>query len=283
MKLVIITLSALTLLMACGPKADGDKKEKVDSLSTTADTIDKSTFTETHTPVLLTAHGDKPNWTLSITKTLIKFKLEGKDTVTASDYTMADNSTPELAYYTGGKDFGITVENKPSKDRVNNLMYSKKVSISFQGKKYNGVGGEVVKADAIKNAEPEIEKEPVKKDEPQGRITVNGKWFLQTLNGRKVTDADFTKGLATIDLDPTANRVSGFGGCNNINGTLTIYDGKKIKMEKIISTKMFCEGVPENEYLTALRSATNFSVVDNKLQLKDNTGKVLAVFVRGIK
>jgi heat shock protein HslJ len=280
MKIIVTTLSILTLLMACGPKADADKKEKVDSLSTTKDTIVAKPALEED---ILTAHGNKPNWSLSITKTLIKFKLEGKDTVTASDYTMADNSTPKLAYYTGGKDFGITVEDKPSKDVVSGVTYTKRVSISFQGKKYNGVGGEVVKTEAIKIVEPEIEKEPVKKDEPQGRITVNGKWFLQTLNGRKVSDADFTKGLATIDLDPTANRVSGFGGCNSINGTLTIFDGKKIKMEKIISTKMFCEGVPENEYLTALRNATNFSVVDNKLQLKDNTGKVLAIFVRGIK
>jgi heat shock protein HslJ len=280
MKTLFLSVTTAALLMACGPKGETTDKKKVDSLSTAVDTKATQPALE---EVLLTAHGSKPNWTLSITKTIIKFKLEGRDTVTASDYMMADNSTPELAYYNAGKDFAITVEDKPAKDAINNVTYAKSVSISFQGKKYNGTGGEVVKAEAIKIAEPEIKKETVKKDETQGRITVNGKWFLQTLNGRKVTDADFTKGLATIDLDPTANRVSGFGGCNSINGTLTIYDGKKIKMEKIISTKMFCEGVPENEYLTALRSSTNFSVVDNKLQLKDNTGMVLAVFVRGIK
>jgi heat shock protein HslJ len=125
--------------------------------------------------------------------------------------------------------------------------------------------------------------EPVKPVDKNERITINGKWTLTLLNGKKVGDKEFTNGLATLDINTVDNTGSGFGGCNRFNGSLTIFDGKRIKIEKVISTKMFCEGVPENEYMTALRSATNFSVVDGKLQLKDNSKKVIAVFVRGVK
>ncbi len=282
MKKYIILTSAVALFAACGPKTETNG-------SSTSDTNKIQTPPADSPAVVLPAKVDfkasGKDWVLELAGTNATIKTAAGDT-SVGEYTVTSSTDAKgvvTEKYMVGKEFAFDVVGKEGKDPASGLTYSKMVNVSYKGKSLKGFGGEVVKAEAIKIAETEIEKEPVKKEEPQGRITVNGKWFLQTLNGRKVTDADFTKGLATIDLDPTANRVSGFGGCNNINGTLTIYDGKKIKMEKIISTKMFCEGVPENEYLTALRSATNFSVVDNKLQLKDNTGKVLAVFVRGIK
>jgi heat shock protein HslJ len=287
MKKYFILSSAIALFAACGPKTDNANKEKTDSLSTTADTNATKPVVE---EAILGAHGNEPFWTLTITKSVIKFKLADKDTVTASDYKIGDSSKPGITTYIGGKDFSVTVEDKPCNDGMSELTYSKTVTVSYQGKKYNGCGGEEATPGNATKTEPAKSKtdRPVsdtgnKAPEIQGRITINGKWTLTLLNGKKVGDKEFTNGLATLDINTVDNTGSGFGGCNRFNGSLTIFDGKKIKIEKVISTKMFCEGVPENEYMTALRNATNFSVVDGKLQLKDNSNKVIAVFVRGVK
>ncbi|UPT66141.1 MAG: META domain-containing protein [Sphingobacteriales bacterium JAD_PAG50586_3] len=283
MKKYIILTSAVALFAACGPKQNTGDKVKTDSLSTATDTTAPKAVAE---DVILTARGSEPFWSLSITKSLIKFKMADKDTVTASDYKMADNSSADKEVYIGGKDFGITVENKPTIDAASGATYQKDVTVSFQGKKYKGVGGAELSTPGNASTKPVtsgISKEPAKPVDKNERITINGKWTLTVLNGKKVGDKEFTNGLATLDINTVDNTGTGFGGCNRFNGSLTIFDGKKIKIEKVISTKMFCEGVPENEYMTVLRNATNFSVVDGKLQLKDNSNKVLAVLVRGVK
>lgn len=289
MKLLYTTLSVAVLLIACGPK-DSDKKDNADTLaldSAKQAQILKDSIKGESDEVIMGAHGNEPFWTLTITQSLIKFKLADKDTVTASDYK-TDTSKPGVTTYIGGKDFGVTVEDKPCKDGMNDLTYAKTVTITFQGKKYNGCGGDELATPGNTITKPAKTDNPPKTDvvTPPAKnehITINGKWTLTILNGKKVTDKEFTNGLATLDINTVDNTGTGFGGCNRFNGSLTIFDGKKIKIEKLISTKMFCEGVPENEYMTVLRSATNFSVVDGKLQLKNDSNKVLAVFVRGVK
>jgi heat shock protein HslJ/uncharacterized membrane protein len=282
MKLLYTTLSIAILLMACGPK-DSDKKDKPDTLGLDSakqaqilkDSINGES--DPSTPNLLTARGSEPFWSLTMTKTTIKFKLADKDTVTASDYVVADNSNDQITYYTGGKDFGITVENKPTIDAATGKTYEKSISISFQGKKYKGVGGDIVSGDT-KPATIETMPKPIKSE----RYTVNGEWVLATLNGKKATTRDFANGKATININTVDKRATGFGGCNRINGEVTIFEGTKIKFDKMISTKMFCEGVKENDYLTALRNATDFAIVGGNLQLKAN-GAMLATFIRPVE
>ncbi len=279
-----LTLLAVALFAACGSKTEPNGSSTSDTNKTQTPPTDSPAIVQ---PAKVDFKASGKDWVIELAGTNATIKTTAGDTSVGKYSVTSSTDTKGVVTekYIVGKEFAFDVIGKAGKDPASGLTYSKMVNVSYKGKSFKGFGGDIVTVGS-QNTKPEEKKkevEPVKLIDKNERITINGKWFLQTLNGRKVTDADFSRGLATIDLDPTANRVSGFGGCNNINGTLTIYDGKKIKMEKIISTKMFCEGVPENEYLTALRNTTNFSVVDNKLQLKDNTGKVLAVFLRGIK
>lgn len=280
MKLLYTTLSIATIgiLVGCGPKSETTENKKNDSLGV-VDTTAKTEVPPAPEKVLLTAKGTEPFWSLTIGEKLIKFKLADKDTVTASDYKMADNSTPDKEVYIGGKDFGITVENKPTRDAATGATYQKDVTISFQGKKYKGVGGTELSTPGNGSTKPESDTKTEPAKGKAERYTVNGEWVLATLNGKKATTRDFANGKATININTVDKRATGFGGCNRINGEVAIFDGTKIKFDKMISTKMFCEGVKENDYLTALRNATDFAIVGGNLQLKAN-GAILATFVR---
>lgn len=138
----------------------------------------------------------------------------------------------------------------------------------------------VAPAQAAKETKPEVKpadkKEPAK---PQGRKTVYGKWVLESLNGVAASKKTYTNGVPYITIDGEKQTVSGFGGCNKINGECTIVDGKKLQIDKLISTKMFCDGVPENELLNLLRGTHEFSTTGDKLMIKDG-GAVKAIFYR---
>lgn len=102
---------------------------------------------------------------------------------------------------------------------------------------------------------------------------------IVNFNGRKVTKAkDFANGLATLEINTVDKRASGFGGCNRINGEV-VTNGSNIKFDKIISTKMYCEGVKENDFMNALRNATSYNFADGILRLNGN-GTTLATFIR---
>lgn len=138
----------------------------------------------------------------------------------------------------------------------------------------------VAPAQAAKETKPEVKpadkKEPVK---PQGRKTVYGKWVLESLNGVAATKKTYTNGIPYINIDGEKHTMSGFGGCNKINGDCNIVEGSKLQIEKLISTKMFCQGVPENELLALLRGTHEFSTTGDKLMIKDG-GAVKAIFFR---
>lgn len=175
MKLLYTTLSLATIgiLVGCGPKSETTGIKKNDSIGV-IDTTAKADVPPTPEKVILTAKGTEPLWTLIIGEKLIKFKLEDKDTVTASDYRMGD-STPTKQVYIGGKDFGITVEDKSATDVATGNKYAKTVSISFQGKQYKGYSGDVIGEDkpTATQTKPENPK--------AARYTVEGKWVLSTL------------------------------------------------------------------------------------------------------
>lgn len=72
--------------------------------------------------------------------------------------------------------------------------------------------------------------------------------------------------------------VSGTGGCNGYRGEYTLAESGALTVDKVIATKMFCEGVHENEFMAALSRAEKASVQDGKLVLSQGDNKLL-VFI----
>ena len=102
-------------------------------------------------------------------------------------------------------------------------------------------------------------------------------WELQDINGVKALQSDFGNGMPTI-LFSADKGVSGKGGCNGYRGEYTLDESGALTVDKVISTKMYCEGVHENEFMAALSRAKKASVENGNLVLAEGNNKLL-VFV----
>lgn len=102
-------------------------------------------------------------------------------------------------------------------------------------------------------------------------------WVLEQMNGKKALLTDYNKNFPRIEINSTKNEFYGFSGCNTINGKLFFEKGL-LRFVNGISTLMACpEGNKEHEFMTALQSATTYTVANMRLTLSNPSG-VLLVF-----
>lgn len=102
-------------------------------------------------------------------------------------------------------------------------------------------------------------------------------WVLETLNGKTVTKADFSKELPMLEIKAAENTFSGFAGCNRMNGVL-FYEKGLLRFMNIATTRMLCEpNNKEAEFLSALQSSTSYALENNRLTLSNPSG-ILSVF-----
>ncbi|WP_129715933.1 META domain-containing protein [Pedobacter sp. SYP-B3415] len=103
--------------------------------------------------------------------------------------------------------------------------------------------------------------------------SLNGtKWELTELPGKTLP----TSGKGTLNID--GDKVGGKAFCNGFGGNVVV-TGNKVRIEKIISTKMFCEELStfENAYIRALE-ATNTVKKDGEKLVLLNGDQTLLVF-----
>lgn len=62
-------------------------------------------------------------------------------------------------------------------------------------------------------------------------------------------------------------------GCNRATGKF-IQQKKQLRIGPLMSTKMFCEGVPEQEIFTIMESVTNFNASGNTITLLNGNKKI---------
>jgi heat shock protein HslJ/uncharacterized membrane protein len=100
-------------------------------------------------------------------------------------------------------------------------------------------------------------------------------WVLEELNGKKITVADFQKELPRVEINASENRFMGFGGCNQISGSI-FYEKDLLRFTNAISTLMACApGNKEDEFVQALQSTTTYTIGNNRLTLSNPSGKLL--------
>lgn len=103
-------------------------------------------------------------------------------------------------------------------------------------------------------------------------------WQLKSLNGNNDLSG-FNMEIPYITFTED-DRVSGNTGCNNFSGAYSnLTDKGTIAFSKIIATKMYCNGVPENEFLKALDQVNGIKKNKEELILLDND-KPIMVFVQ---
>jgi heat shock protein HslJ len=105
----------------------------------------------------------------------------------------------------------------------------------------------------------------------------NTAWELESLSGNAVLPG------TTITLEFSDDQISGSAGCNHYGGSYRA--GENIlHVSDLFWTEMGClepEGIMEQEqaYLAALNAAAKYQIGDGKLEIRDEAGAQVLVFV----
>lgn len=111
-------------------------------------------------------------------------------------------------------------------------------------------------------------------DQPDTSAAVKGtSWRLSGLGGEEVAAGV----VSTLTFNEDGN-ISGNGGCNSFGGKVS-FDGAKLKIGDVFSTKMACQQPKmkqEAAFLAALAKAASYTVKDGTLTLLDGSGTAVA-------
>jgi len=113
---------------------------------------------------------------------------------------------------------------------------------------------------------------------------VGTQWVLVSLDGESLTEG------AEITLNFEKELLGGFMGCNGYgggpdSGKYIATDDGTLTIQQMAVTVQLCstpEGIMEQEaaYIEALRSATSYRVVDDRLEIDNAAGETILVFAR---
>ena len=101
-------------------------------------------------------------------------------------------------------------------------------------------------------------------------------WQLLSVMGKEVSSADYAKGLPDAAFG-SDDRISGNGGCNRYSGSYTLEENGTITFGTMISTKMFCLGGGETEFMKTIAQVTAAKIEGGNLVLS-NAGTKLLIF-----
>ncbi len=99
-------------------------------------------------------------------------------------------------------------------------------------------------------------------------------WQLESINGRQADAANYNSGLPVAYFSKD-NKITGNGGCNRFSGSYNLNEEGGINISQVISTKMFCPGDGEGEYMKALETVNAAKVDKDKLVLLKGVDEVL--------
>lgn len=103
-------------------------------------------------------------------------------------------------------------------------------------------------------------------------------WVLQTLKGKAVEVPDGVT-APWMQVDVPQGKLSGFGGCNDMFGSVKA-EASEMRINGLGSTKKMCEATSaqENAFFDVLRNANSYKLDGKKLELLQD-GKAMATFL----
>jgi len=104
-------------------------------------------------------------------------------------------------------------------------------------------------------------------------------WKLITLEGQQVTMGADQEREIFFMLKNKDKRLTGFGGCNSLNGEYTLEEGNRITFSNVATTLRACAELPvkEHGFLEVFNLADNYTIVGDTLSLKVGRRAPLAV------
>ncbi|RSK41348.1 META domain-containing protein [Mangrovimonas spongiae] len=263
MKRITLLLGISLILLSCGNK----KKHKEDT-TTTNTTLADSTSQIT-TPVAkqklapdmyFKAQGTEPFWQITLSDKMIKLNILEDSIITphTTPVKAQDANVKRYNLHTELAEMTITISYKECINAMSGLSSPYSVTVDYKKgadstfTKLNGCGTYITD------------------------YRLHDIWVLETLHNETVTTTDFKKKLPSIEINTTTNTFSGYAGCNTMRGAL-FYEKNLLRFTDIITTKMMCANNKENDVIKALKSATNYSIKNNRLHLF-NPNEELLVF-----
>lgn len=98
-------------------------------------------------------------------------------------------------------------------------------------------------------------------------------WILENLNGKVITDKDFSN---APKIQMNSSSFSGSTGCNGIKGSLVSNAAGKLQFPNLSAETKKCDAKKETEFLQLLRTTSGYSIENNKLYLSNQFGLTMS-------
>lgn len=107
---------------------------------------------------------------------------------------------------------------------------------------------------------------------------LSGAWGMEKWTDYAAVSDAFPQGLPVLVIDTDELTVSGSNGCNSIMGKIRYNrEAATLQFYEIVSTKMFCQTVPESEFHHALASVNGYRVTQERLFLLKGTEEIMVL------
>lgn len=101
-------------------------------------------------------------------------------------------------------------------------------------------------------------------------------WEMISFQGKSIEEAGFVQTKPFIVINKEKGAIGGNSGCNSYGGNVKMIE-KSLEIGAIMSTKMYCDGVPESEFFRLLEGKLSYSIEGNNLKLS-KAGEVIMEF-----
>ncbi|WP_430810937.1 MULTISPECIES: META domain-containing protein [unclassified Carboxylicivirga] len=98
------------------------------------------------------------------------------------------------------------------------------------------------------------------------QFTETNQWELSSFKGQTPAEAGFVAKTPMLVINKAEQKAGGNGGCNSFGAQILI-EGDNITFSNVFSTKMYCGGVPENEFFKLLQQKFQYKISGNTLEL----------------
>jgi heat shock protein HslJ len=261
--LALITIASLFYTTACQPggqqAADADSTGKSSTPSTdikpAAAVEDKPYFK---------ASGTEPFWGLTISSSTIKFTSINE----YNDSFMSPHSVPEAGVDNNTKLYKLQTEAGKME-----IVITRALCINAMSGDSSPYRVSVVLTQG-NNTER-------KSFEGCGRYvtdsSLNGKWRLEQLENTIIDVNDFNAEIPYLNINTDNNAVSGYAGCNRLNGSIFFEQGV-LRFTKVATTRKMCAANnKENLFLKALNASQTYKIENDRLTISHPAG-ILAIF-----
>ncbi|MBS2097412.1 META domain-containing protein [Carboxylicivirga linearis] len=107
-------------------------------------------------------------------------------------------------------------------------------------------------------------------------FTEDNQWEMTLFQGQTIEEAGFNQKTPHITINKAESKIGGNSGCNSFGGNITIKEDA-IEFGPLMSTKMYCDGVPEVEFFQILTGEVVYSI-KGKTLLFTKEGKTVMEF-----